>query len=217
MAKSKKKIYLVETAPGKYKTFDNWPECQAMVQGKSYAYAGGKDRNEALARLKAGKKKFRATRKRGFAGAPKKVSAANLNYPKIKTPKPPDYPKTGITSDAGTHGNPGPCEFKVTDLEGNLLDYKELGVHTNNYAELAGIGAMIQYAVKHGETELWTDSAISLIWIKSAKLGPDVHEKEMIMKMIFKIRKLLFDHPNIRLKKWETRRWGQIPADFGRK
>ena len=217
MAKNKNKVYVVEISPGNYKPIDNWPECQALVHGKPYAYAGGKDRAGAMAKLKAGKKKRNAGLRKGFAGAPKKVHGGNLNVPKKNRPRAPDYPKVGITSDAGTHGNPGPCEYQVTDLNGKVLLHKKLGVHTNNYAELAGIGNMIQYAVKHGETVLWTDSAVAMIWIKSAKLGPAVREKESIMKMIQKIRKLLADHPELELRKWETRRWGQIPSDFGRK
>jgi len=208
---SKKKIYLVETSPDNFTTYNTWPECQAKVQGQSYAYAAGFTYAEALQRLKAGKKKFAAAKARGWDPTQKKTTNTKAST-KVE-PKPTE----GLTSDCGTHGNPGPCEYQVTDLDGKVLDHKHLGIHTNNYAELAGIGAMIKQALKMGETILWTDSKIAMIWIRSAKLGENVREKEAIMAMILAIRKLLEENPQLKLKKWDTKNWGQIPSDFGRK
>ncbi len=210
MASSKKKIYVVETAPDNFITFNSWPECQKKVQGQSYAYAGGFTKDEAIQRLQAGKKKFAAAKARGWDPSKKKAAS------KTQTPPEP-YPTTGLTSDCGTHGNPGPCEYQVTDLSGKVLVHKHLGVHTNNYAELAGIGAMIKQALKMNDTVLWTDSTIAMIWIRKAKLGENVREKEAIMDMILSIRKMLEENPQLELKKWDTKNWGQIPSDFGRK
>ncbi len=204
------KLYLVEVAPGSFRTFSSWPECQSFVHGKPFAFAGGKSREEAMAKLLAGKRKLAAAR--GGKSAAKRGGAA-----KASTPRPPDYPVEGLTSDAGTHGNPGPCEYQVTDLEGRVLEHKKLGVHTNNYAELAGIDAMIRLALRHGETRLWTDSAIALGWIRTGRLGPSVHEPEAILSLIRGIQAHLRRHPELKLLKWKTRQWGEIPSDFGRK
>lgn len=201
-ALAKKKVYLVETKPGQFKRFDNWPDCQAFVRGKPFAFAGGETEAAAKAKLLASKKKKTGTR----APKTKKVTASTAAIP-----------KEGICSDAGTHGNPGPCEFQVTDLDGNRLLHKHLGTHTNNYAELAGIGAMVQYAIANNETQLYTDSKIAMIWIEKGRLGPNVHEAELLMKMIVKIRSLLAKNPQLKLLKWHTKTWGEIPADFGRK
>lgn len=201
---AKKKVYVVETGPDQYRKFYQWPACQAFVRGKPYAFAGGATETEAKAKLHQGKKK--------------RASAPSKGKPKKKAAPPAaDIPTVGICSDAGTHGNPGPCEYQVTTLDGKLLVHKELGVHTNNYAELAGIGAMIQYAIDHGDTKLYTDSKIAMIWIASGKLGEKVHEKDALMAMIRKIQRLLKEHPNLELLKWHTKQWGEIPADFGRK
>lgn len=201
----KNTIYIVETAPGQFKRFTRWPECQAFVKDKPYAYAGGVDEAGAMAKLLATREKQYAMRD---------PSKRHL-YPEEAAPK--QKPTQGLTSDAGTHGNPGPCEYKVTDLKGKVLDHKHLGVHSNNYAELAGIGAMIKQAIKLGETLLWTDSKVAMIWIKSRKLGPTVREPELILAMIDRINELLRANPQLKLCKWNTRRWGQIPSDFGRK
>ena len=201
MAKVKNKIYLVETAPGKIRAFNNWPQCQAFVHGKPYAFAGGPDRESALAKLIASKKKMKGTYK------PKKKSIT----------KPATLPTQGLTSDAGTHGNPGPCEYQVTDISGRVLEHRRLGVHTNNYAELAGILGMVRKAKETGDTLLWTDSVIAMGWIRTGRIGLGVHEPELIRDMVVKIQKLLRQNPQMKLVKWDTRSWGQIPSDFGRK
>lgn len=211
---SKKKIYLVEVEPDQFVTFNNWPACQAKVQGQNYAYAGGFSYDEAMERLQAGKRKFAAAKARGWD--PSKKKGGSKSGSKTTRPAGP-YPTKGITSDCGTHGNPGPCEYQVTDLKGKRLEYKHLGVHTNNYAELAGIAAMIRVAIQSGETILWTDSKIAMIWIRSGKLGEKVREKEAIMAMVRDIQKMLRENPQLELKKWDTKNWGQIPSDFGRK
>jgi len=205
MAKPKNKIYLVEEAPGKIRSFNNWPACQAFVQGKPYAYAGGPTREAALQKLSS-------TRDWQLAGGSRNKKASS----KTRTPTGPK-PSEGLTSDAGTHGNPGPCEYQVTDLNGKILEHRHLGVHTNNYAELAGIEAMIRIAGEQGETICWTDSVIAMGWIRSRRLGPTVHEPDLIMQIIDRINALQARYPKITLKKWDTRGWGQIPSDFGRK
>ena len=201
MAKVKNKIYLVETSPGNIRAFNNWPQCQAFVHGKSYPFAGGPDRETALGKLLASKKKMSGTYR------PK---------PKPKT-RPTNLPTEGLTSDAGTHGNPGPCEYQVTDISGRVLEHRRLGVHTNNYAELAGILGMVRKAIETGDTLLWTDSTIAMGWIRSGSVGQGVHEPELIREMVVKIQKLLRQNPQMKLVKWDTRSWGQIPSDFGRK
>ena len=204
MAKSKNKVYLVEEAPGKYRSFDNWPACQAFVQGRPIAFAGGATREAAM-------QKLNATRDWQLSGGPKKKSSS-----KPKVPGGP-LPTEGLTSDAGTHGNPGPCEYQVTDLKGKILEHRHLGVHTNNYAELAGIEAMVRIAGERGESVCWTDSTIAMGWIRSGRLGPTVREPELIKGLIHRINALQAEYPNVTLKKWNTREWGQIPSDFGRK
>jgi len=209
MSKTKNKVYVVETAPEEFKTFDNWPACQRFVQGKPFAFAGGPDRSAALAKLAA-------TRGAQMGYARKKAAAPAAN-PATAGHRPADYPTAGLTSDAGTHGNPGPCEYQVTDIGGRLLEHRKLGVHTNNYAELAGILAMVRLAIKTGETLLWTDSTIAMGWIRTCRLGPSVAEPERILEFTREISRLLAQNPQLQLRKWETRRWGQIPSDFGRK
>lgn len=125
-------------------------------------------------------------------------------------------PIEGICCDAGTQGNPGKCEFQVTDLLGKRLLHEHLGVHTNNFAELCGIVAALEYANDNGIAEVWTDSDVCLHWIESGKVGKTVHERESILEILDTIDTVLSGGDAV-LRKWETSSWGEIPADFGRK
>ncbi len=53
-------------------------------------------------------------------------------------------------------------------------------------------------------------------WIKSGKVGVTVHNREEILDIISDIQ-ILLSPKKLFLKKWETKTWGEIPADFGRK
>lgn len=128
----------------------------------------------------------------------------------------PDPPKSGICSDAGTHGNPGESEYQIADMNGTVLQHEDLGVHTNNYAELMGILRSLEYAKKHNISEIWTDSAIGMTWIETNKIGKNVHERDEIISIVSEIR-LLQKSKAIKIRKWLTDHWGEIPADFGRK
>ena len=128
----------------------------------------------------------------------------------------PNKPETGICSDAGTHGNPGESEYQIADMNGHVLKHEHLGVHTNNYAELMGILRSIEYAKENNFTEIWTDSAIGMNWIESNKIGKTVHERDEIISIVSKIR-LLQKSNTVKIRKWLTDHWGEIPADFGRK
>jgi ribonuclease HI len=200
---NRKKIYLVETAPGEHREFNSWPACQAFVKGKSVAFGSGFTREEALEKVA----RSRAYLEKGGGSKHKPVAKAAAG------PRPTE----GICSDAGTHGNPGPCEYQVCDLKGRVLEHKHLGVHTNNYAELAGIGAMLRYAAEHDIEKCWTDSQIAIGWIDSGRLGPTVRERDVIMTMVKEIQGILSKNPKLNLLKWHTKKWGEIPADFGRK
>ncbi len=208
--RTKNKVYVVDVG-GSIREFDNWPACQALVNGSPYPFAGGVDREAALAKLNrsaGAQNRHHARSTSGTGKAPQRSRSSATAGPR---------PTVGICADAGTHGNPGPCEYQVADLAGTILVHEHLGVHSNNYAELAGIAAMIEYALGHGHDTLWTDSKIAMGWIASGRVGSTVHERETIVGMARRIKHELDANPGLKLCKWHTKVWGEIPADFGRK
>lgn len=196
-----KKIYLVLTPDGREHVFFDWPRCHAFVSGNPYRHAGGRSLDEA--RLKLALPRSRSADASATVNRPRRAGSAR--------------PEEGICSDGACSGNPGPSEWQVTDLCGVRLAHQAIGRHTNNYAELAGLLAAVRLAADTGERTVWTDSATVLHWVSTGWPGSSVAEREAICKMVDDVRSQLAANPGVALRKWDTRRWGEIPADFGRK
>lgn len=206
------KVYLVELEDGNHEVFTSWAKCQAFLKaaGKKLPFGSGFSREEALEKV---------ARSRAYMD--KKPDAPGFfEKDRAKATAAGPRPSSGICSDAGTHGNPGPCEYQVTDLQGKVLVHEHLGIHTNNYAELYGIKAMIEYGAANGQMVGYTDSKIAMGWIekcgKGGHVGERVHEREAIRALAAEIYRLKHEH-GFMLEKWHTKAWGEIPADFGRK
>lgn len=217
--RTKNNVYVVDVG-GSIRQFDNWPACQAFVHGKDYPFAGGVDLERALAKLDRSRaSQVRHHQRRGEDDGDRTTGTRSASTARgsRRSARASERPTAGICADAGTHGNPGPCEYQVCDLGGTVLQHEHLGVHSNNYAELAGIEAMITVALEHGHQQLWTDSKIAMGWIATGRVGPTVHERETIITMARRIKKTLDANPTLQLCKWHTKTWGEIPADFGRK
>ena len=61
-----------------------------------------------------------------------------------------------------------------------------------------------------------------MLWVKNRKCRTTLVRNARtarLYELIERAEKWLKenDHSNLPLHKWETRRWGEIPADFGRK
>ena len=113
----------------------------------------------------------------------------------------------------------GTSDAQVTDINGKPLVHKELGPHTNNYAELSALGLGINELIRreHEPFILYTDSNTILSWVAKGNPSFKTKERDVILKMITKIQGLLKEHPEIEVRKWNTNKYGEIPADFGRK
>ncbi len=184
---ARKKFYAIKKGRENFVITDSWDHCSSLVTGYPGAvYKGFSSREAAEAWL--------YDREREYEGVP----------------------KDALFCDAGTHGNPGQAEAQVTDINGNVLIRKDLGVRTNNYAELAALGMAIVKAIELGRTVIYNDSATVQAWIVNG--NPRVkRDYDKVKAMIDKIQKLLREHPEIQIRKWDTDRFGEIPADFGRK
>lgn len=115
--------------------------------------------------------------------------------------------------DGWTSGNPGPGGFIITNHSGNILyqkDYNES--HTNNWYELAGIAAA---AILFPGKVIWSDSVTAMSWAYG-RMGKGARRKYAddtgLQTMLSSLR---MSKPDI--CKWATSRWGEIPADPGRK
>jgi len=127
-----------------------------------------------------------------------------------------EKPIKGICVDGGTEGNPGPCFYQGVDLEtGEQLFYKHLGEGTNNIAEFLGIVHAIHYCEKNNiEPIIWSDSMTAIAWVRNKK-----HKSTFNGEVTKRMDKacLYLQDKDIKINKWLTKQWGEIPADFGRK
>lgn len=126
--------------------------------------------------------------------------------------------------DAACSGNPGPMEYQAIDLATGASVFHFGPTHgTNNIGEfLAIVHALALMERDHisGKT-IYTDSANALAWVRKrqckTKLVRD-QRTEQLYQIIERAEMWLRTHTfRVPIKKWETREWGEIPADFGRK
>lgn len=123
-------------------------------------------------------------------------------------------PTKGIAVDGACEGNPGYAEYRGVDIAtGEQLFHQRIGLATNNIAEFVGLVHALAIAKKRGEV-VYSDSTTAISWVKNARCNTTFSYSG---DMIKRAEKWLKTHSRGQVKKWDTRRWGEIPADFNRK
>lgn len=144
-----------------------------------------------------------------------------------------EKPTSGIAVDGYCKGNPGPGGYRGVDIEtGEILfewhSAKENPPQecTNNIAEFIGIVHGLGYAKtasrKYGKDyhTIYSDSEIALAWVKAKACGTKFNtgNHKDVSYRIWKCEMFLVEQKRIpEFKKWDTKNWGEIPADFGNK
>lgn len=126
--------------------------------------------------------------------------------------------------DAACSGNPGPMEYRGVDLATGAEVFRFGPVRgTNNIGEFLAIVHAMALMKRSGILKtIYSDSRNALLWIKlghcRTKLKRD-SRTEKLFDLIARGESWLHEHDwsEIPLLKWNTDRWGEIPADFGRK
>ena len=130
---------------------------------------------------------------------------------------PSEVSNDAVAVDAACSGNPGKMEYRGVYLKtGRLLFHYGPCYGTNN------IGEFLALIKKTGaNVAVYSDSRNAILWVKQKKCKttlPRNEKTEELFKIIGRAEKWLrensYDTP---ILKWETSRWGEIPADFGRK
>lgn len=190
--------------PGIYRT---WDACKAQVDGFEQAkYKSFESEEEA--------KKAYTTGWKGYNRSQKSANTSSGNRP------------TGeyLAVDAACSGNPGRMEYRgiysITGTEVFRQGPYEDG--TNNIGEFLAIVHALALQTKNGTSlPIYSDSANAITWVRKKKCNTKLEEKDSnkaIFDLIDRAESWLETHKTtIPLYKWETSRWGEIPADFGRK
>lgn len=211
MKKPKSKFYVVWEG---HQTgiFDTWDKCKKQVDGYAAAkYKGFQSLEEA--------KSAAASSAWNYIG--KTAKAATVRVPGKACGDPL---KQAICVDAACSGNPGVLEYRgVNMLTGQEIFHRgPFPEGTNNIGEFLAIVTGLAYLKQNGlSLPLYSDSRNAILWIKSkrvnTKLGRSAKNKELFELMDRAVEWLNNNPCETRILKWETKAWGEIPADFGRK
>ena len=126
--------------------------------------------------------------------------------------------------DAACSGNPGLLEYRAVDTATRKEIFHEgpFQEGTNNIGEfLAIVHALALCKKKKSELPIYSDSSIAIGWVKAKKTSSKLirtAKNKNLFELITRAEKWLQEnsYPN-KILKWETRLWGENPADFGRK
>ena len=126
--------------------------------------------------------------------------------------------------DAGCSGNPGPMEYQAVDLQTGVQVFHYGPVHgTNNIGEFLAIVHALALMEQRGihDKVVYSDSYNAILWVKKKQCKTKLvrnEQTESLFKMIARAENWLRTHTiSTPVIKWETAKWGEIPADFGRK
>jgi len=126
--------------------------------------------------------------------------------------------------DAACSGNPGPMEYQAIDLTTGTQVFHFGPLHgTNNIGEFLAIVHALALMEKQGISNriIYSDSVNAILWVTKKKCKTKLErnpQTEQLFQIIARAEHWLQTHNVIiPILKWETKKWGEIPADFGRK
>ena len=169
-----------------------------------------------------------------FAEAKKAFNGNYLEYKGTKKGKPSLSPEEllkigdpnmhSIAVDAASSGNPGVMEYQGVDTKTKKKLFKQgpFEQGTNNIGEfLALVHGLAFLKQQKSDRIIYTDSRIAMGWVRKktckTKLKPNA-KNVIVFELIERAEKWLASNSyNTPIVKWETKAWGEIPADFGRK
>lgn len=125
--------------------------------------------------------------------------------------------------DAACSGNPGPMEYQGIDLATGQRVFHFGPVHgTNNIGEFLAIVHALALMERQGlKKTIYSDSYNAILWVQKRKCKtklPLTPKTQQLFSIIARAEHWLATHHyDNAIVKWETKKWGEVPADFGRK
>lgn len=228
MPAKKKKYYVVWVGvdPGIY---DSWTECQLQINGYPGACYKSFDTKEEAVEAYRGD----PARQLDLMKAILRKADEMRRKPQPE-PGPRDYTTIpgirldAIAVDGACAGNPGRMEYRavrvIDGAEVFRIGDKNVLTGTNNIAEYLAMIHLAALLQKNGDTTtpIYTDSKNTLSWLRKGRSNTSLAETPRTAPTLELLRRAdawLAANGPIRnpILKWQTDRWGEIPADFGRK
>ena len=190
--------------PGVY---ESWVEAERQVKGYADAkYKGFESREQAEV---------------AFKGRPDDHIGQHVSKPTPELLK-----KLGdcYAVDAAASGNPGPLEYRCLHIPTGREVFRRGPFEdgTNNVGEfLALVEALVLFKQKGVKSPVYSDSEIALGWLRDKRCKTQLRQTRRNIKLFERIgqadRWLQGNDYANPVSKWETDKWGENPADFGRK
>ncbi len=213
MSKKKKKYYTVWKGHH-IGVFETWDDCK--IQIKDFKGAQYK----SFLTFKAAKQALKGNYK-DYVGKTSKFKS-ELTEAQLKKIGKPNF--NSMSVDAASSGNPGKLEYRGVDTKTKkqLFIQGPFEEGTNNIGEfLALVHGLALLKNNKNDNIIYTDSKTAMSWVKkktcNTKLEPNDKNKpvfDLVDRALIWLKNNTF---STTIVKWETKAWGEIPADFGRK
>lgn len=211
---ARRKFYVVWVG---YSTgiYDSWEECQAQVKGYPGArYRSFDSQEEATEAYRNNPDDYKILR--AIASHKQQV----VNYEAF-----PEIILDSIAVDAACSKNPGLVEYRGVNVRTGevIFHIGPLEDGTNNIGEFLALVHALALLKKSGNTTtpIYSDSRTAQAWVRNRHSKTTLQPTPRNARILDMLRRadawLAANDPVNRIIKWETEKWGEIPADFGRK
>ena len=217
-----KKYYVVWTGrhPGVYDDLNYAMEQVDDYPGASFkSYASAQEASDAF-------RKGTARSDRNDVGG-LLLNAQRHNIPEAGKPDYMQFPEidlNGWAVDAACAGNPGRMEYRGVELMTGREIFRigPFEKSTNNIGEFLAIVHALALMANLGERHtIYSDSVTGMSWVRNRKVKTQLKRDastEKSFQMMERALSWLNTHSyDVKIRKWDTDRWGEVPADFGRK
>lgn len=212
MSKKKKKYYTVWKGHHTG-VFESWDDCKAQIKNFEGAQYKSFETFEAAKTSLKGNYKDYIT---------KGKFKSELSETQLKKIGQPNY--NSISVDAASSGNPGVMEYRGVDTKTKkqLFIQGPFPQGTNNIGEfLAIVHGLALLNKSKSDRIIYTDSKTAMSWVRKKTCNSKLErnsKNEKLYDLVDRAVTWLKTNPyNTTIVKWETKAWGEIPADFGRK
>ena len=229
MAYGKTYVVFEGRHPGIYET---WDDCRAEIEGYPGAiYKSYYDPTEAVEAFRRSDKESAEVinaiaRHVEEQDTPDRQTAEKEQSGAARPPylDNPEIIADSIAVDAGCRGNPGVMDYRGVDVRTGceIFHVGPFAHGTNNIGEFLAIVHALALLKKQGRNcPVYSDSSVAQKWVRSRRCNTRIERRPDNVKLLqiveraeLWLRTNNFSNP---ILKWQTDRWGEIPADFGRK
>ena len=208
MGTKRKKFYVVWDGhePGIY---ESWNDCKLQVKNYPQAkYKSFPNKTSAEEAFNMGFYEFQKLK----------------NSKKLSKRLPAEVDLHSICVDAASSGNPGKMEYRGVDTKTQKVLFHKGTFEraTNNVGEFLALVHGLAYLKKNkSDRFIYSDSMTAMSWVRKRHCKTKLQQNKKNAEVFELINRaedwLKTNTYQTQILKWETKTWGEIPADFGRK